>query len=69
MFFKKCLYSQSLSIPTVFLTMAAAQIPIKIFKIVIEINFVDKAKAATPTPPLIEAHLSFLKVSLFLVFV
>ena len=64
-FLKKCLYSYNLKIPTVFLTTAAAQIPTKIFNTVMEINFVDNAKAATPAAPLIAAHLNFLKLSLF----
>ena len=52
-FFKKCLYSHNLKIPTTFLTTAATQIPIKTLRIVMDINFVDKAKAATPVAPLI----------------
>ena len=67
-FFKKCLYCQSLKTPTTFLTTAAAQIPIKTLRIVIDINFVDKAKAATPAAPLTAAHLNFLKLSSFLFF-
>ena len=64
-FFKKCLYSHNLKIPTTFLTTAAAHIPIKTLRIVIDINFVDKAKATTPAAPLMAAHLNFLKLSLF----
>ena len=67
-FFKKCLYSQSLKTPTTFLTTAAAQIPIKTLRIVMDINFVDKAKTATPAAPLIAAHLNFLKLYSFFVF-
>ena len=40
-------------------------LPTKKFNKVTEINFVDRAKAATPTPPLIAAHLNLLKLNLF----
>ena len=58
----------NLKIPTTFL-ITAAQIPIKTLRIVMDINFVDKAKAARPVAPLtIFLHLNFLKLSLFFSF-
>jgi len=63
--FKNFIYSNHLKAPIIFLAAAAAKIPTKKFNKVTEINFVDRAKAATPTPPLIAAHLNLLKLNLF----
>ena len=65
-FLKNFVYSNNLSIPTVFLIVAAIQIPIKKLIRDAPIAFVVTAKTPTPTPPFTIPHFKFLNSILFL---